>query len=84
MIDESGETVSFQAAMPAKEIGLSSHADEPGILEYARLLEPSEVALVHGEPAAQQRLRGSLASIYRAAEIHCGPQELAVSETLKR
>src|SRR5258706_16107839 len=47
--DERGDEVKFEAAMPAKEVGLSAHADQQGLLHYAAKLRPRQIALVHGE-----------------------------------
>jgi Cft2 family RNA processing exonuclease len=76
--DEDGELVQFEAALPAKEVRLSSHADQPGLLEYARRLRPRHIALVHGEPRAQEELRSRLLQIHPGAEISCGPSDMAV------
>jgi Cft2 family RNA processing exonuclease len=76
--DQNGELVHFEAARPAKEIGLSAHADRAGLIEYAGRLRPAVIALVHGEPAAQEELRFRLSQIHARAEIACGPTELAV------
>ena len=76
--DESGELVVFEVAMPAKEVQLSSHADHPGLLEYARLLRPKHIALVHGESVAQERLCDALRQVHPGAVIECGPAELSI------
>jgi len=74
--DERGDEVKFEAAMPAKEVGLSAHADQPGLLEYAGKLQPRQIALVHGEPHGQQVLQHQLLRIHPKSDIVCGPSEL--------
>ena len=74
--DEAGDEVKFEAAMPAEQVGLSAHADQPGLLEYARKLRPRQIALVHGESQGQQILRQQLLSIHPKADIVCGPTDL--------
>lgn len=76
--DESGNPVRFEAAMPAKQVGLSSHADQPGLIEYASRLRPKQIALVHGEARAQEQLRSRLLQVHPGAEITSGPSELEV------
>lgn len=73
-----GETVEIRAAMPAREVGLSAHADQPGLVRYAGRLRPRHIALVHGEPAAQEALGARLAERHPGAEIVHGPAELEV------
>jgi metallo-beta-lactamase family protein len=74
--DERGDEVKFEAAMPAKEVGLSAHADQPGLLRYASNLRPRQVALIHGEAQGQHTLRQQLLSIHPKSEVVCGPTEL--------
>ena len=74
--DERGDEVKFEAAMPAKEVGLSAHADQPGLLKYASKLRPRQVALVHGDAKGQQLLRQQLLNIHPKSEIVCGPADL--------
>lgn len=76
--DESGETIEFKAAMPAKYISLSSHADLAGIIEYAKRLQPRHIALVHGEPEGQQVLRSRLLELFPRVDVYCGPGRLEV------
>jgi len=77
--DQTGELVQFEAAMPAKEVGLSAHADRAGLIEYAKRLRPAVIALVHGEPAAQEELKFRLSQIHPRSEIACGPTDLPVA-----
>lgn len=77
--DERGEPIKFEAAMPAKRVSLSAHADQPGLIAYASRLRPRHIALVHGEPIAQEALCGRLSRTHPDAEIVCGPSELVVS-----
>lgn len=76
--DEDGELVEFEAAMPAKQVKLSSHADQAGLMDYAGRLRPKHIALVHGDHDAQEVLRSRLLTIHPRAEITCGPPELDV------
>jgi predicted metal-dependent RNase len=76
---ERGETVEFEAAMPAKEVRFSSHADQPGLIDYAGRIRPKNIALVHGEAAAQQELRQRLLQLHSKSNVICGPSELTVS-----
>ena len=75
---ERGEIVEFEAAMPAKEVRFSSHADQPGLIDYAGRILPKNIALVHGEAAAQQELRQRLLQLHSKSDIICGPSELTV------
>lgn len=75
---EDGELIHFDAAMPAKEVRLSSHADQPGLLEYSRRLSPSHIALVHGDRDAQAALGPRLSEIHPRAEITSGPAEVVL------
>ena len=56
LVGEDGEPVKFEAALPAKEVSLYSHADNPGLVEYASQLEPRQIALSHGETGPQETL----------------------------
>jgi Cft2 family RNA processing exonuclease len=64
--------------MPAKEFGLSAHADQPGLIEYACRMRPKHIALVHGEPNGQRELRQRLLTVLPKAEIDCGPPDLSL------
>lgn len=77
-VNEQGDKDTFEAAMPAKTVSLSSHADQEGLIEYAGRLDPRVIALVHGEPEAQRELRFRLSQIHSNAEIESGPSELEV------
>jgi Cft2 family RNA processing exonuclease len=76
--DERGEKTEFEAAMPAKEIGLSSHADRPGLLRYASLVRSKKIALVHGDPAGQEVLRRHLLRGRPSSDVICGPNDLVL------
>jgi Cft2 family RNA processing exonuclease len=39
-----------------REIRLSAHADENGLVGFARAVSPERIALVHGDPDAQSAL----------------------------
>ncbi len=77
--DESGALVAFEAALPAEEVALSSHADQPGLVAYASMMRPKHIALVHGDPSAQEALSHRLLQIHPKCEISCGPSELTVT-----
>jgi len=74
--DERGDERKFEAAMPAKEVGLSAHADQPGLLEYSGKLRPRQIVLVHGESQAQQLLRQQLLRIHPESDVIRGASEL--------
>jgi len=74
--DERGDEAKFEAAMPAEEVGLSAHADQPGLLEYAGKLRPRQIALVHGESSGQKLLREQLLMIHPKSDVICGPSDL--------
>jgi len=76
--DERGDVVEFQAAMPAKHVSLSSHADQSGLLGYAGRLRARHIALVHGEPKAQEDLKSHLLRVHPRIDITCGPSDLPV------
>ncbi len=76
--EEDGELREFTAAKPAKLVQLSSHADQPGLLEYSRRLNAKYIALVHGNPSGQEELRKRLMEMHPASEIVSGPPELVV------
>ncbi len=40
--------------------GFSSHADQPGLVDWLRRASPRKVFLVHGEPIALEEFRGAL------------------------
>jgi Cft2 family RNA processing exonuclease len=76
--NEEGESDEFEAAMPAKLISLSSHADKPGLIHYSQKVKASTIALVHGEPRAQSDLAFFLKQAHPSAEIHVGDEEVDV------
>jgi uncharacterized protein len=78
LLDEGGNQIRFEAAMPAEHVGLSSHADQPGLVEFASRLRSKVIALVHGEPDAQSALQARLALTHPRSEIVCGPLDLPV------
>jgi Cft2 family RNA processing exonuclease len=77
-VDERGDMAEFEAAMPAKEFSFSSHADQPGLIDYAGRLRPKNIALVHGDPTAQDALRQRLLQLHSKSNVICGPSELSV------
>ena len=74
---ENGE-IRFKAAMPARQFGLSAHADRPGLLEYASMLRPKQIALVHGAPWQQEDLGRGLTLNHPGVAISCGPDPVEV------
>lgn len=76
--DERGEKIKFEAAMVAKEIKLSAHADRKGLVEYSLRMRPRYIALVHGEPQSQKDLAHFLRSAHPRAEIACGPEDMTI------
>ena len=77
LLGEGGE-IRFKAANPAKQFGLSAHADRPGLIDYASRLRPKQIALVHGAPWQQQDLSKGLALKHPGAVISCGPDQFEV------
>jgi len=75
LFGDAGEPIVFEAGMPAREFALSAHADQPGLVEYAAQLDPTHIALVHGEAHAQKALRTELLNRHPRANIVCGPEE---------
>ncbi len=59
-----GERIPVKARIEQLD-ALSAHADSKGILEWVSHLKdpPSRVFLVHGEPEAQEELRGKLEKV---------------------
>lgn len=53
---EEGDELRLRIAAPLREIGLSAHADENGLVAYARAISPRRIALVHGDERAQRAL----------------------------
>jgi Cft2 family RNA processing exonuclease len=76
--DERGDKIKFEAAMMAKEIKLSAHADRAGLVEYSLRMRPRYIALVHGEPQSQKDLAHFLRSEHPRAEIVCGPDDMTI------
>ena len=75
---EDGKVIEFEAAMHAKTVGLSAHADQSGLIKYAQSLKPRHVVLVHGEPEAQTCLRRKLLRVCPGTQVRCGPSEYQV------
>jgi len=73
--NEHGDPVRIDAAVAARKVGLSAHADQAGLLEYASQLVPRTIALVHGDLEAQKILRTLLQGRHPEAEIICAPEE---------
>jgi len=77
--DRGNETPSHQVEIPTHWIrtvdGFSGHAASNRLLEFARDVSPESIALVHGEPSAQQQLadyfeRNTTAGTIGSAELH--------------
>jgi Cft2 family RNA processing exonuclease len=75
---DDGSLITIEAAMPAEEVRLSAHADQPGLLAYAARVRPKQIALVHGERIAQAQLRARLLQLHPDAQVLAGPPELTV------
>lgn len=75
---QDGTNVEFRAAAPAVQIGLSAHADQAGLLDYTSRIDADVIALVHGEPAAQEELEAQLRKRNPECRVVCGPDQLSV------
>lgn len=75
--DEEGEESFIDAAAPAKEIKLSAHADRAGLVDYARLISPRNVVLVHGEENAQKELAARLEFLH-GMHVEHGQADLTI------
>lgn len=60
LTDEEGDQREVRVAAPVADIGLSAHADENGLVEYARRARPDAIVLVHGSDKAREKLRNRL------------------------
>ena len=56
---------------PVREIGLSAHADQTGLVRYAQAIPARNIALVHGDPGAQADLAARLDAHPTAETVHC-------------
>ncbi|QCC61688.1 MBL fold metallo-hydrolase (plasmid) [Natrinema thermotolerans] len=52
--------------------GLSGHAAQPGLLDFARTVDPETIALIHGPDYAQEHLGNHLAKTSRASPTSLG------------
>ena len=50
----------MKVASPVSNIGLSAHADQDGLVEYAAAIRPKSIVLVHGDDGARSVLRDRL------------------------
>jgi Cft2 family RNA processing exonuclease len=57
---EEGDQLQLQISNPLREIGLSAHADANGLVKFACSIGARHIALVHGEPSAQEALENRL------------------------
>jgi Cft2 family RNA processing exonuclease len=57
--EEGGET-RIRIASTIRELGLSAHADQDGLVSFARAISPRRIVLVHGDPEAQAALENRL------------------------
>ncbi len=79
LMNEDGELTEVKIANPVREIGLSAHADQHGLIEYARAISPGSIALVHGEPSSQAALQKELRDEMPGTTVSCpGPERLRV------
>lgn len=69
---EDGQGVEIRAAAPARKFGLSAHADQRGLLEYATAVRARHIALVHGFTQTQEPLRDRLLSNSPDIEVSLG------------
>lgn len=66
---EGGEEIVVRVAAPVIDIPLSAHADQAGLVAYARRARSDRIVLVHGGDHARERLKPLLEAEQVAAEI---------------
>ena len=76
LTDESGDPIVFEAALAAKEVSLSSHADHDGLVLLSSRISARTIALVHGDPTAQDKLKASLAQHHPRSDIITCPHTI--------
>lgn len=57
---ESGGTEALRIGGSLRTLGLSAHADQRGLIDFALKIRPRKIALVHGDPDAQAALKEAL------------------------
>ncbi len=66
---DGGEEIVVRVAAPVIDIPLSAHADQAGLLAYAKQARPERIVLVHGGDRARDRLKLQLEAQRLAPEI---------------
>jgi len=72
---EDGKDLNLKLASPPREIGLSAHADQRGLVDFARKIGARQIALVHGDPSAQEILQAKLAEEMPGSIVSCPGRE---------
>jgi Cft2 family RNA processing exonuclease len=57
---EDDEPIEVQVASRVVELGLSAHADQDGLVKYAKCIDARKIVLVHGDDDARSMLRERL------------------------
>lgn len=70
--DEEGETFEVRVAAPVENIGLSAHADQDELVDYAAAVRPKQIILVHGDQDARAALRERLIRERVCAHVELG------------
>jgi len=70
--NEEGTPTEIRAAAPAKKFGLSAHADQAGLLDYAARVRARNIVLVHGFDRTQRPLRALLIEAEPGREVILG------------
>jgi len=60
ILRDNGKRETLHIKGPITQLGLSAHADQNGLVEFAKSIPANYIALVHGEPEAQEALRNRL------------------------
>lgn len=66
---DAGEEIVVRVAAPVIDIPLSAHADQAGLVVYAKHARPERIVLVHGSDRARERLKLLLEAERFAPEI---------------
>jgi predicted metal-dependent RNase len=66
---EEGDEVCLRIASQIREIGLSAHADQNGLVAFASAISPRRVVLVHGDPRAQAALANKLSGVLSGTTV---------------
>jgi Cft2 family RNA processing exonuclease len=77
---EEGGELALRIAGPLRDIRLSAHADENGLVAFAKAVPARRTVLVHGDPRAQAALSARLARELPATSVSTpGSQPLAIT-----